>query len=310
MRVCRPQVISLFQFLEKWQPAMRQSRSGKERPEWSPTEYGRRAREPGSNGRKQNKRTKDRRTTRAVANKRSRPEDEISVASQCHISRAPHTRQRQIRCSDYGPNRRSTFPSYFFCGPCSIWDDLVTSGSVGQNKRGSARNECCAKHTNPCFPTQLKPGVIFGLNKRANILTTDNNSDVSSDDISVLSRNSQDSVNSNLPPQSPPQAPQQAISLFIANFRVEALQAQVLSLRSQLESAQASLRRERGPQNNNCEKVRRPKNMSDEAYARGLSDAIINLLVSIRTKKKRKQTSRTFFDWLNSDVWIRPALEE
>jgi hypothetical protein len=284
-------------------------RSGKARPKWSASEYGRRAREPGANGRKQNKRTKDRRTTRAEANKRARPEDEIPVTPNCPTPRAPHTRQRKIRCSDYGPDRRSTFPSYFFCGPCSIWDSLVACGSVGQNKRGSVRNECTAKHTNPCFPTQQKPGVIF--KNATTILTIDDNSDVSSDDSSVLSQQSRDSVNSN-----PPPPPPRDLDVFIANFRVErrveTLEAEVLSLRAQLASAKSALRRERASPSNNstCEQIRRPRNTSNDTYASGLSDAFIRLMTSIRSKKKRKETSRTFFERLNSDTRIRPALEE
>jgi hypothetical protein len=292
---------------------MRRSRSGKERPEWTSSDYGRRAKEPGSNGRKQNKRTKDRRTTRAVANKRARPVDAVAVPLTAITPRAPHTRQRKIRCSYYGPDRTSTFPCHFFCGPCSVWDSLVTSGSVGQNKRDSARNECTAKHADPCFPTQLKRGV---LKRKENtiLLTIDDDSDNVSDDSSVLSRHTTTSIDSDeseLQAEQPAEQQRRELDVFIANFRLEALQAEVVSLRAQLASVKSALRRERASPKNNRQKIRRPKNMNNEAYASGLSDAVIHLLSSsCRTKKDRRQTSRIFFDGLNADTRIRPALEE
>jgi hypothetical protein len=83
---------------------------------------------------------------------------------------------------------------------------------------------------------------------------------------------------------------------FLATFRVEALQAEVVSLRAHLESAKSSLRRERAPQKKHSEKIRRPKNMSDETYASELSDAVIRLLESICTQKRRKQTSKILFE--------------
>jgi hypothetical protein len=84
------------------------------------------------------------------------------------------------------------------------------------------------------------------------------------------------------------------MDLFIANFRVEALRAEVLTLKAKLQSAKSSLRRERAPRKNSIQTIRRPKNMSDATYASGLADAVIHLLGSIRTKKRRKETSSTF----------------
>ena len=144
-----------------WNASMRRSRSGKERPVWSPSDYGRRAMEPGAKGWKQNKRTKDRRTTRAEANKRAHLDEDIPVPRNHSIARDPHTRQQKIRCTFYGPYRTwSIFPFNFLCAECSIWDSLVTSGSVGQNRRDSTWNECTARHTDVCYPMQVKPGVI------------------------------------------------------------------------------------------------------------------------------------------------------
>jgi hypothetical protein len=50
--------------------------------------------------------------------------------------------------------------------------------------------------------------------------------------------------------------------------------------------------------------------MSDLTYASGLADALIHLLASVRTKKKRKQTSSTFFARLKADARSCPALVE
>ncbi len=68
----------------------RTSRSGKVYDEWSNDSYGRLAKAPGTNNKTQNKRTKDRRTTRALDCMRPRPHRFQYRRSYCHRSHASH----------------------------------------------------------------------------------------------------------------------------------------------------------------------------------------------------------------------------
>jgi hypothetical protein len=143
---------------------VRTTRSGRDLPEWNESNNGRAAFTPGSNGRTQNKRTKNRRITRADETKRPRLNNEISVdevPASTPVIPGRHTRSQPIRCTQYGPDRDDTFPTHFFCGPCRSWDSMVSSASVGQSKHDSRCNKCCAHHTNPAYPTQLKAGVVL-----------------------------------------------------------------------------------------------------------------------------------------------------
>ena len=58
---------------------------------------------------------------------------------------------------------------------------MVSTASVGQSKRDSRRNECCIKHQNPVYPTQLKPSVLV-VPRRRQIVEIDSSSSSSSDD--------------------------------------------------------------------------------------------------------------------------------
>jgi hypothetical protein len=142
------------------------TRSGRNLPEWSESNYGRAAGAPGANGRSQNKRTKNRRITRADETKRPRLVIITSDNKAPSVAPAPvvltrHTRSQPIRCTHYGPDRHTVFPCHLFCGPCKDWESLINTGTVARNKRNSRRNECRAHHTNPAYPTVLRPGVVL-----------------------------------------------------------------------------------------------------------------------------------------------------
>jgi hypothetical protein len=139
-------------------------------------------------------------------------------------------------------------PFHFSYGKCTIWDSLVTSGSVGQNKCDSTQNECTAKHADPhvpCFPTELtKPGVIE-VNINNSILKIDDDSDdESAYSHSVLSGYPVPSDVDDSKPAA--EQPPQDISLNINDdcqpLEITALQVEVGSpLRAQLTSAKSAL---------------------------------------------------------------------
>ena len=141
----------------------RTSRSGKVYDEWTNDSYGRLAKAPGTNNKTQNKRTKDRRTTRALDSKRPRTdanEADPIVPAPTSATKRSHTRSQRICCTAYGPNRANLFPCHYFCSQCADWDFWQKTNAFGQKLRDSRRNECTANHTNPVYPTTLKTGVL------------------------------------------------------------------------------------------------------------------------------------------------------
>lgn len=85
-----------------------------------------------------------------------------------------------ITCLDYGRDRKTVFPEYFFCGRCDNWESFVDTGTVGSKKRHSERNKCEANHQNPCHPTTIKKNVVRGWLLQAH--ETDTDTEMSSDD--------------------------------------------------------------------------------------------------------------------------------
>ena len=138
----------------------RSLRSGSSYTGWSSSSYGRAGRWNNSN---RNKRTAERRETRSKKKRfaESNSSSESSVeASESNTSNARITRTSTIRCTNYGRRREDIYPNHFFCSPCRNWEISIDTGTVGKQKRDSVRNRCCAGHTDPYFPTTLKPDVI------------------------------------------------------------------------------------------------------------------------------------------------------
>jgi hypothetical protein len=132
------------------------TRSGRDIPEWNESNYGRAANVPDANGnRRQHKRTKNRRITRAAESKQARLVIQTSSSNDLPVDLLVRlTRSQLIRCTHYGPDRETVFPSHYFYGPCREWDLLINTVTVARNKQNSRRNECCAYHTTPTQPTQ------------------------------------------------------------------------------------------------------------------------------------------------------------
>jgi hypothetical protein len=160
----------------------RTSRSGKVYDEWSNDSYGRLAKAPGTNNKTQNKRTKDRRTTRALDSKRPRTDADDTasvVTAPTPATKRSHTRSQRIRCTVYGTNRANLFPCHYFCSQCADWEFWQKTNAFGQKLRDSRRNECTANHTNPAYPTTLKTGVLV---EEIYNNTPDSDADLSSDE--------------------------------------------------------------------------------------------------------------------------------
>ena len=72
------------------------------------------------------------------------------------------SRNDLITCLNYGRDRKSVFPEYYFCGKCDNWEIFVDTNTVGAKKRHSQRNKCQSSHQNPSHPNTLKKNVIQG----------------------------------------------------------------------------------------------------------------------------------------------------
>ena len=154
-------------------------RSSKVYDEWSNNLYRQIAKAPGTNNKTQNERTKDRRTTRALDSKRPQTDaNDVVPAATPPVTKCSHTRSQRICCTVYGPNCANLFPCHLFCSQCADWDFRQKANALGQKLRNSRRNECTAKHTNPAYPTTLKPGVLVEIYDD----TLDLDDDLSSDD--------------------------------------------------------------------------------------------------------------------------------
>ena len=135
-------------------------RSGSSYTGWSSSSYGRSGWWQNSN---RNKRTADRRETRSKKKRFSHLNSDSSSTEDSNPtipSSGRITRTSTIRCTNYGRRREDIYLNHFFCSPCNYWEISIDTGTIGKQKRDSVRNRCCAGHTDPYFPTTLKPNVV------------------------------------------------------------------------------------------------------------------------------------------------------
>ena len=60
-------------------------------------------------------------------------------------------------CSDFGPERESLFPAFYFCSPCTFWEVSNSCDPKGRGtNRNSLKNACTAKHQSWIIPTRRK----------------------------------------------------------------------------------------------------------------------------------------------------------
>jgi hypothetical protein len=283
------------------------TRSGRTLPEWKESSYGRAADLPGANGRFQNKRTKNRRATRAVTNRPSLNNETSADEVPAATNRIRLTRSQPIRCTHYGPDREALFPLHWFCGPCNIWDSMVSSASVGQSKRDSRRNECCAKHQNPAFPTQLKAGVVVS-SQGTQIVVSDSSSssddeDEDGDEESVVLVEQGENETETLEEV----IVEQVIARNEMDWETVDLRREVARLKSKLERTQSELINAKGTIRKLRSRSRRelrvlkPEQMSNAAYAGELADGFLSAFAGTRSKKKKKKLANELFSSLARD---------
>ena len=304
----------------------RTSRSGKVYDEWSNDSYGRIAKAPGTNNKTQNKRTKDRRTTRALESKR--PQTDANAADAVVPAATPatkrsHTRSQHIRCTAYGPNRANLFPCHLFCSQCADWDFWQKTNACGQKLRDSRRNECTANHTNPAYPTTLKPGVLVEIYDDP----PDLDDDLSSDEEEEEKIEEEDAItllgvrNENeIPVVGVTENQQQTIVETIvieerlgetvviddSHDQIVELTAMIARLREELAvrnvelvRVQSTLRQNRSRQNN-VSFLKNPA-MSNVAYVQGLGNGFLSAFKATKSRKKKKAMASEFFTTLEDD---------
>ena len=290
------------------------TRSGRSLPEWNESSYGRAADLPGANGRFQNKRTKNRRTTRAVRNRptslinNETSADEVS-ANGTTTNAIRHTRSQSIRCTHYGPDGEVLFPLHLFCAPCKSWDSMVSTASVGQSKRDSRRNECCIKHQNPAYPTQLKPGVLVLVPRRRRIVELDSSSSSSSSDdddddgdeesVVIVEQELLENETENVE------------QVFAANVEMDwetlDLRREVARLKSELEKTKSDLTKANSAirtwrsRSRKQLRVEKPDQMSNAAYAAELAGGFLSVFATTRSRKKKKKLANELFSSLQTD---------
>jgi hypothetical protein len=61
------------------------------------------------------------------------------------LYRAPRTRQSAVTCLSFGPNRKETYPGYFFCHGCDLFEDAIMHGNKRAN-RAQRKYQCTGGH--------------------------------------------------------------------------------------------------------------------------------------------------------------------
>ena len=127
-----------------------------------PKHYGRIAREystlpgqlPRSGGKKKRKKTRSTDTYEEERAKR------IKSVAACIPATPPlsdvrrNLRGTKFYCTDFGPDRHESYPGFFFCSKCAMYDvDIILAVNRKQIKRDSKVYECTADHKSFIFPT-------------------------------------------------------------------------------------------------------------------------------------------------------------
>jgi hypothetical protein len=184
---------------------------------------------------------------------------------------------------------------------------MVSSASVGQSKRDSRRNECCAKHQNPAFPTQLKAGVVVS-SQGTQIVVSDSSSssddeDEDGDEESVVlveqGENETETLEEGIV--------EQVVARNEMDWETLDLRREVARFKLQLEKTQSELLNAKGTirklrsRSRKHLRVLKPEQMSNAAYAGELADGFLSAFAGTRSNKKKKKLTNELFSSLARD---------
>lgn len=96
------------------------------------------------------------------------PTDAPPPPETSNMSDSPTFEDEIITCCHFGKNRRSLYPGFFFCSPCTYWDNVSFDGS-SKHQRNSTRNACTANHNSWVKPTDQRLETLAEYNERVAI---------------------------------------------------------------------------------------------------------------------------------------------
>ena len=86
----------------------------------------------------------------------SKPDNPVVPAWTDETPSPRMTRNKPVRCLDYGSHRKTVYPLHKMCSHCNDWETQCKPGMGRRSSGESRRNVCQENHTSHIFPTALK----------------------------------------------------------------------------------------------------------------------------------------------------------
>jgi hypothetical protein len=80
----------------------------------------------------------------------------------------------------FGAQRKATFPGYFFCHGCDLWEDAIMSGNRRANRK-QKKYRCTGAHKDSSHPTTVRRNEYRPNTRRNSQAFSEENLDVSID---------------------------------------------------------------------------------------------------------------------------------